>query len=73
MRYFLPADQQEATAKVPDLSGQTVLTCAALRNGNTITITLSKFESPIHLEVILDNDNVIRYELNNAETTIAIP
>jgi alpha-D-xyloside xylohydrolase len=73
LRYFLPADQQEATAKVPDLSGQTVLTCTALRNGNTITINLSKFEGPIHLEIVLDNDNVIRCELNSAETTIAIP
>ena len=72
LRYYLPLDQQEATAIISDLTGQTVLTATAIKKNNTITITLSNYDSPVYLDIFLDKDNVIHCDLNSQETVINI-
>lgn len=72
LRYYLPLPETEAVAEIPDLKGKTVLTAAALRSGREITIKLSEQTAGAKAEVYLADGTVIKAELTEKETRIAM-
>jgi len=72
LRYYLPVDGASTEIEIPDLTGKTVLTASAIKEGNTVTVKLSDTAYPVQLEIYLNKNTVIRKELIDGKTSIEL-
>ena len=72
LRYYLPVDGVSTEMEIPDLTGKTVLTASAIKEGNTVTVELSDATYPVHLEIYVDEEIKIFKELTETRTNIEL-
>jgi len=72
LRYYLPVDGASTEIEIPDLTGKTVLTASAIKEGNTVTVELSDTAYPVQLEIYVNEEIKISKELTEARTNIEL-